>query len=139
MLRDRHGLASVVVWGPGEEERLAREVVASARGAAMLAPPTTIADIVALTRGAALMVSGDTGPAHIASAVGTPLVGIYGPTRPARNGPLSARDITVSRDAVCRCHHLRRCTQDQMCLLDIPVEEVVDAVERRLALEPSRV
>jgi ADP-heptose:LPS heptosyltransferase len=85
------------------------------------------------------MVSGDTGPAHIASAVGTPLVGIYGPTRPARNGPLSPRDITVSRDAVCRCHHLRRCTQDRMCLLDIPVEEVVDAVERRLALEPSRV
>ena len=139
MLGDRHGLASVVVWGPGEEEGLAREVVASARGAAMLAPPTTIADIVALTRGAAIMVSGDTGPAHIASAVGTPLVGIYGPTRPARNGPLSARDITVSRDAVCRCHHLHRCTQARMCLLDIPVEEVVDAVERRLALEPSRV
>ena len=138
MLRERHGLTPVVLWGPGEDQ-LARDVVAAAGGAAVLAPATTIADLVAFARGAALMVSGDTGPAHIASAVGTPLVGIYGPTRPARNGPLSPRDITVSRDTVCRCHHLRRCTQARMCLLDVAVEEVVDAVERRLAVETTRV
>jgi heptosyltransferase-1 len=137
-LRERHDLWSVVLWGAGEQA-LAEEVVRVARGAAMLAPPTTIADLVALARGAALMVSGDTGPTHVASAVGTPIVGIFGPTRPARNGPLSSRDVTVSRDASCRCHHLRRCTQPRMCLLDLPVQEVVGAVERRLALEPSRV
>jgi ADP-heptose:LPS heptosyltransferase len=66
-------------------------------------------------------------------------VGIYGPTRPARNGPMSPRDITVSRDAACRCHHLRRCRLDRMCLLDIQVAEVVNAVERRLSPEPDRV
>jgi len=137
-LRDRHDLMSAVLWGPGEES-LARDVVAGANGTAILSPPTAVADIVALSRGAALMVSGDTGPAHIASAVGTAVVGIYGPTRPARNGPLSPHDITVSRDAVCQCHHLRRCVRDRMCLLDIGVGEVLDAVERRLAAEPSRV
>jgi lipopolysaccharide heptosyltransferase I len=137
-LRERHGLTSVVLWGPGEEA-LAQEVVAAAGGAAMLSPATTIRDLVALTRGAALMVSGDTGPTHIASAVGTPIVGIYGPTRPARNGPLSPLDVTVSRDAVCECHHLRQCTRDRMCLLDIEVAEVVGAIERRLAAEPTRV
>jgi len=136
-LRDRHDLMSVVLWGPGEES-LAEEVVAGAGGAAMLSPPTGIADLVALSRGAALMVSGDTGPAHIASAIGTPIVGIYGPTRPARNGPLSPHDVTVSRDAICQCHHLRRCVRDRMCLLDIESAEVVGAVERRLAAEPSR-
>ena len=133
-LRRRHGLASVVLWGPGEE-RLAAEVVALAAGAAVVSPRTTIADLVALARRAALMVSGDTGPTHIAAAVGTPIVGIYGPTRPARNGPMSPSDVTVSRDDVCRCHHLRRCTQARMCLLDIGVAEVLDAVERRLAAE----
>ena len=138
VLRERHGLTSVVLWGPGEEA-LAQEVVEAANGAAVLSPPTTIRDLVALTRGAALMVSGDTGPTHIAAAVGTPIVGIYGPTRPARNGPLSPHDVTVSRDAVCACHHLRQCTRDRMCLLDIEVAEVVDAVERRLAAEPTRV
>jgi lipopolysaccharide heptosyltransferase I len=133
-LRARHGLMSVVLWGPGEET-LAAEVVASADGAAVVSPRTSIADLVALARRAALMVSGDTGPTHIAAALGTPIVGIYGPTRPARNGPMSPRDITVSRDSVCQCHHLRRCKLDRMCLLDIEVAEVVDAVERRLAVE----
>ncbi len=137
-LRARHGLMSVVLWGPGEEA-LAAEVVAGANGAAVISPRTTIADLVALARRAALMVSGDTGPTHIAAALGTPLVGIYGPTRPARNGPMSPLDVTVSRDTACRCHHLRRCRLDRMCLLDIEVAEVLDAVERRLDAEKTRV
>ena len=104
-----------------------------AGGAALLSPKTSIADLVALIHGAALMVSGDTGPTHIAAALGTPIVGIYGPTRPSRNGPWAPGDITLSRDALCRCHHLRRCTQPRMCLLDIDAAEVAAAVERRLA------
>jgi heptosyltransferase I len=131
-LRDEHALQSVVIWGPGEEA-LAREVVAASAGAAILSPRTSIADLVALSRGAALFVSGDTGPAHIAAAVGTPIVGIYGPTRPSRNGPWSPDDVTVSRDAVCQCHHLRRCRLETMCLADIQVAEVHAAIERRLA------
>jgi lipopolysaccharide heptosyltransferase I len=137
-LGERHGVTSVVLWGPGEES-LAGEVVAQARGAAVLSPKTTVGDLVAMARGAALMVSGDTGPTHIAAAVGTPIVGLYGPTRPVRNGPMSPLDITVSRDAICQCHHLRRCRVARMCLLDIAADEVIAAVERRLAAEPSRV
>jgi lipopolysaccharide heptosyltransferase I len=131
-LNDRHGLRSVIVWGP-DERPLAEAVVAAAPGAALLSPPTTIADMVALARGATVMVSGDTGPTHIASAVGTPVVGIYGPTRPERNGPWLAEDETVSRADVCECHHLRQCRRPRMCLLDIDTEEVLAAVERRLA------
>ena len=137
-LRARHGLMSVVLWGPGEEA-LAQEVVAGAgAGAAVASPKTTIADLVALARGATLMVSGDTGPTHIAAALGTPLVGIYGPTRPVRNGPMSPDDVTVSRDGICECHHRRRCTRERMCLLDIEVEEVMAAVERRLSTGVTR-
>lgn len=130
-LRERNGLRSIVLWGPGERG-LADEVVASGGGAAIMAPQTTIADIAALAASASVMVSGDTGPTHIASAVGTPLVGIYGPTRPERNGPLGPGDESVSRAAVCACHHLRECRLDRMCLLDIDTDEVFDAVERRL-------
>jgi lipopolysaccharide heptosyltransferase I len=137
-IAERHSLRSVVLWGPGERA-LAEEVVALAGSAAVLSPQTAIADVVALARGACVMVSGDTGPTHIAAAVGTPLVGIYGPTRPERNGPWDARDITVSRADVCECHHLRRCRRATMCLMDIEVGEVLDAIERRLAAEPSHV
>jgi lipopolysaccharide heptosyltransferase I len=131
VLHERRGLMSVVLWGPGELE-LGEALVSQAPGAALLSPPTSIADIVALARGAAVMVSGDTGPTHIAAAVGTPIVGLYGPTRPERNGPWRAEDLTVSRAEVCQCHHLRRCRLERMCLLDIQVDEVVRAVERRL-------
>jgi lipopolysaccharide heptosyltransferase I len=136
-LRDRHGWRSVVLWGPGEAA-LADEAVAASSGAAIAAEPSSVADIVALARGARLMVSGDTGPTHIAAAVGTPIVGIYGPTRPARNGPIDARDEVVSRDEICRCHHLRRCKLDRMCLLDIEAAEVLSAIERRMASLPAR-
>ncbi|HEV2983741.1 MAG TPA: glycosyltransferase family 9 protein [Vicinamibacterales bacterium] len=136
-LLERHRLASIVLWGPAEEA-IADAVIASSQGAAVSIGTTTIADVVALARGAAIMVSGDTGPMHVASAVRTPIVGIYGPTRPARNGPMTPQDVTVSRDDVCHCHHLRRCKLDRMCLLDITVEDVVSAVDRRLAVERVR-
>ena len=129
-LRQRHGVASAVIWGPGERP-LAEQVVALAEGAALLVPETRIADIVALARRASVMVSGDTGPTHIAAAVGTPVVGIYGPTRPERNGPWRAGDVSVKAPD-CECHHLRACRRARMCLLDIEVGDVLTAVERRL-------
>lgn len=136
-LRARQALPSIVLWGPGERQ-LADEVVSDADGAAIQAPQTTIEDIAALAQAAAVMVSGDTGPTHIASAMGTPLVGLYGPTRPERNGPLGIDDESVSRAGVCQCHHLRQCKLPRMCLLDIEVSEVLAAVERRLAAAERR-
>jgi heptosyltransferase-1 len=130
-LRDRHQLMSVVLWGPGERE-LAQAVVAGAHDSAVMTPETSIADVVALCRDASVIVSGDTGPTHIAAAVGTPIVGIYGPTRPERNGPWRPEDVTVSRASICECHHLRKCRRERMCLLDIEVSEILAAVERRL-------
>ena len=65
------------------------------------------------------MVSGDTGPLHIAAAVGTPIVAIFGPTDPARNGPWTADDITLSRFGQCVCHYRRRCRRARACIEDI--------------------
>jgi lipopolysaccharide heptosyltransferase I len=131
-LRERHGLRSVVLWGPGEEAA-ASAVVAASRGAAEQAPATSITDIVSIATGASLMVSGDTGPLHIAAAVGTPIVALFGPTRAERNGPWSASDISITRYDQCVCHYERRCRRAQPCIDDISVEEVIAAVERRVA------
>jgi lipopolysaccharide heptosyltransferase I len=131
ILRERFGLIPFVLWGPGEEA-LARAVADASAGAARVAPRTAIADLVELSRAASLMVSGDTGPIHIAAAVGTPIVGIYGPTSPERNGPWSPDDVCLSRFEACRCHHRRRCTARTWCLDDITVAEVASAVDRRM-------
>jgi lipopolysaccharide heptosyltransferase I len=128
----RWGLRSIVLWGPGEEA-LAGAVSHASDGAALPAPSTTLADLAAVLRAARLVVAGDTGPLHLAAALGTPVVGLFGPTDPARNGPWAPADVTVSRSARCRCSHERRCTAAEWCLDDVAVAEVVEAVARRLA------
>jgi heptosyltransferase-1 len=132
VIRERLGLTSLVLWGPGEEA-LASAVVAASKGAAKAAPPTSIIDIASLARGARLMISGDTGPLHIAGAVGTPIVALFGPTRAERNGPWSPVDISITRFDRCVCHYERRCRRAQPCIDDIGVDEVLAAVERRVA------
>jgi lipopolysaccharide heptosyltransferase I len=133
-LRERRGVRSVALWGPGEAE-LASEVARLSGGAAIAAPATGLRDLVALSRAASLMVSGDTGPTHIAGAVGTPIVAIFGPTDPARNGPWAAGDRVVSRYGACDCHYQRVChrSSDRWCLLDVSVEDVQRAVDERLS------
>jgi ADP-heptose:LPS heptosyltransferase len=78
------------------------------------------------------MVSGDTGPLQLSAAVGTPIVGIFGPTDGARNGPWSAEDIMLSRFSACSCPYRRRCSAIRWCLDDIGVEQVTGAITRRL-------
>jgi lipopolysaccharide heptosyltransferase I len=130
-LRDRTGLHSLVTWGP-KERALADAVARASGGAATAAPATSVPDLAALMRSAALVISGDTGPLHIAAAVGTPIVGLFGPTRPERNGPWDPRDVVISRAETCVCHHKRQCLRGAPCINDIAVEQVVTAAERRL-------
>jgi heptosyltransferase-1 len=134
-LREHHGLRSQVLWGPGERP-LAEAVSAESSGAAVPAPPTRIADVLALARGARLVISGDTGPLHLAAAAGAPVIGLYGPTTPARNGPWMPDDLTVSRFEGCGCHYQRRCRRTSRCIDDISVADVRQAVDDRLARAP---
>ncbi len=131
-LRDRTGLPSLVTWGPSERD-LADAIVGASSGAATAAPATSVSDLGALMRDAALVVAGDTGPLHIAAAMGTPLVGLYGPTWPERNGPWDPNDIVISRAGVCVCHHKRQCLRGAPCINEITLDEVVTASVTRLA------
>jgi heptosyltransferase-1 len=129
-LKEIRGLTSVVLWGPGEEG-LAGAVVETSGGAARLGPSTNLADLLALSRAAALMVSGDTGTLHIACAAGTPTISLFGPTDPHRNGPWLDTDVTVSRYGACGCHYERRCRKPEWCLGSIGVAELTAAIQQR--------
>jgi lipopolysaccharide heptosyltransferase I len=132
LMRDRLGLRSFVLWGPGEDA-VAAEVALASHGAASVAPATTITDLASIARGARVMISGDTGPLHIAAAVGVPIVALFGPTRAERNGPWIGADITLSRYEGCQCHYERRCRRTSPCIDEIRIDEVWLAVERRVA------
>jgi heptosyltransferase I len=125
-------LPSLVVFGPGEEE-MARVVVETSKGAARLAPRTSVVELLPYIRRARLFVSGDTGPLHLASALGVPAVAIFGPTDPARNGPFGEGDVTVWKKVACSPCYKTRCPGfGNVCLTSIEVEDVLAAVKTRL-------
>lgn len=90
------GLDPIVRWGPGERDR-AQLIVAGSGGAASLAPASPPAASARLAAHAALFVGADTGPTHLAAAAGTPTIALYGPTDPARFGPVGPR-VRILRD-----------------------------------------
>jgi heptosyltransferase-1 len=79
------GTQPVLVWGNATERDVAERVAAAGHG--IVAPPTSIPQLAGLIAAAAILVSGDTGPLHLALALGTPAVGLFGPVPAERNGP----------------------------------------------------
>jgi heptosyltransferase-1 len=109
--------------------REANEVVAASDGAAR-ALPCSIPQLIALTRRAAVVIAGDTGPLHLAAALERPVVGIYGPTDPARNGPYATRS-RVLRDSESATSHKRKHVAEPG-MLHISIEDVVSAARELL-------
>jgi heptosyltransferase-1 len=124
----KDGLCSLINYGPGEEE-LAVAVEAAGAGAARKIS-CSISELIALTRRARLFIGGDTGPMHLAAALKIPVVAIFGPTNPARNGPFGTRSI-VLRSASSMTDHTRR-REPEQGLLEITVGEVVAATRKLL-------
>ena len=122
------GLCSLINYGPGEEE-LALAVEAASEGSAQKIS-CSISELIALTRRARLFVGGDTGPMHMAAALKIPVVAIFGPTNPARNGPFGTRSI-VLRSASSLTDHTRR-REPELGLLEITVGGVVAATRKLL-------
>jgi len=87
----------------------------------------SIGQLIACTRRASLFIGGDTGPLHLAAALNIPVVGIYGHTNPARNGPYGTRAIVLRHPASKRDHTRR--SEPEMGLLTITVNDVMEAAQ----------
>jgi heptosyltransferase-1 len=135
------GLRCVVNYGPGEDELIAA-VKAASGDADPIAYNGSLSQLMSLLRHAACIVGGDTGPLHLAVALATPCVAIFGPTDPARNGPYrieEAGDVSNldtalrSGDAVTT---YKRRDEPDASLLKIDVEMVFDAVRQQVERRP---
>lgn len=105
----------LVIWGPGERSR-AEEIARAS--SARLAPRTSFRELAYLLRRASLMISGDTGPIHLAAVIGTPAIGLYGPTNPRRNGPYG------------QVHHCVESWSSTRLMHSIQVRQVLEMMER---------
>lgn len=135
-LRGATGHGVEVAVAPGEEE-LALRVVEASYGAAAAVPALDLATLASRLRQARLVLGGDTGPTHLAHALGTPVLCLMGPTDPGRHGPYGAPERALSIRLPCSfCY--KRFDEAKACLLSIPPRRVVEHALRLLAAPPSR-
>lgn len=95
---------------------------------------TTLRDLAYLYGLSLLVVTTDSGPMHVAAAVGTPTVAIFGPTDPARTGPYGANHTIVRKDLPCSPCFLKKCATGK-CMKEISADEVFEAVRKAMNSE----
>jgi len=123
-------LQVAVTTGPGEEElfRIIEDHSGGTRPAHLILPFVRLIPLLARAR---LVIGGDTGPVHLACALGVPVVAIHGPSSPIRNGPWGTRGEAVYRTLHCSFCYGRTCPRERECM-DLGEGEVFDAVQRCL-------
>jgi 3-deoxy-D-manno-octulosonic-acid transferase/heptosyltransferase-1 len=124
-LIDRYGVA-VAFTGSTEDERVVNEILSfMKKTAANLAGKTSLKTLAAVYKKAACVVSTDTGPMHMAAAVGTPVVALFGPTAPWRTGPFGSSHQIIRAEIKCSPCFKRQCKTID-CMKQISVERVLD-------------
>lgn len=126
-LRERFGLASVIAGGAGD-----RDLGEQIPGAVNLCGQTSLMQLVVLLRRAALAITNDSGPMHIAAALNRPLVSLFGPTNPIRTGPFGHEQSVVRANIDCSPCYSRNCSRNQKCLRELGIEAVLRKAEREM-------
>ncbi len=121
---------TVVLTGSAAEENEILAILRESAAQHAAYVPASIRQFITLARRARLFIGGDTGPMHLAAAVGTPIVAMFGPTDPSRNGPFDPADITLSNGEP--VNHTRRAKTPRF-LEGVSIADVVAAVHERLA------
>ncbi len=128
--QQRH-LQTVVVWAGAQERAWADQIITTSGGVAHMAPQTSLSELGELCRRARLFVGSDTGPLHLAAAVGTQCVGLFGPMPGSRNGPYGEGHITLQKMCLEGSSRARRTASDES-MRAITVEDVTTACDQIL-------
>jgi len=125
--------ARVLLFGKEEEQPIAHEILGylGARGID-LTGKTDLLQLAGLLERCRLLITNDTGTMHVATAVGTPVVALFGSTDPVTTGPWGGGHVVVKKDVACSPCWKRICPTDHRCMKRITVEEVEEVVEDQL-------
>lgn len=121
---------SILLWGTEEEKSIAQTI--GKKTDTPLAPFLTLKEVIALVKKASLLISGDTFALQVACAFSRPVVGLFGPTNPRRNGPFSLQDKVAFHELECSYCYRRSCSSLE-CLKKITPDEVAKLSLQRLA------
>lgn len=127
-----YGASIVLPWGPGQLPE-AEKIRLIMKQSALIPPATTLKQLGALLNRCTCVISNDSGPMHIAAAVGTPVLGIYGPTSPMLQGPFGEKHVTVGKQGLdCLGCNLTKCPIGHPCMLELSVDSVMQGVKELL-------
>jgi len=127
-IRNMYNTEFLILWGPGDEND-AEYIISNLGGHAMLAPKTDLKQMAGLINKCGLILANDSGPMHIAAALGKPTLGIFGPTNPVAHGPYSPlSDYVIKEDLFCIICNKLECPFKHECMLDLPVESVINKI-----------
>lgn len=137
-LNDSGRRPAVVLIGAKGEEPLGRLIASrlTAR-AAVLSGATSIRELMAVIKRCAVLVTNDTGPMHIASAVGVPVVAIFGPTDWRTTSPYGEEHALLRHPVDCAPCLLRECPIDHRCMMGVSVDQVYDAGVKLITADKS--
>lgn len=129
MIAERHGMTPLLFWGPGEKEEVKR-IQGMMRSEGHLIPKTSLKEMGAFLESCSYLVSNDSGPMHIAAALGVPTLGIFGPTSPQLQGPYGGIHQVVRHEALdCLECNLTECPIGNICMKELPVETVYSSFQ----------
>ncbi len=126
---EEHGAVVVITWGPGEKQ-MAETVLDNMKQTGLLAPPTDLLQLAALLERGRVMVTTDTGPLHLAAAVGLSTVALFGPTNQAKWNPRSDRHEAIKKEIVCWPCNFHHCNNEYQCMDLIEIEDISGHVTR---------
>jgi heptosyltransferase-2 len=129
----REWKAGILIFGKKEEGLLARKILEYVgNDASDLTGKTTLLQLAALLERCRLLLTNDTGTMHVAAAVNAPVVALFGPTDPATTGPWGNSHVVIRKNVPCSPCMKRLCPTDHQCMELITVEEVEEAVNKKL-------
>lgn len=124
-LNEKYKVSFLILWGPGDEYD-ADYIKNHFPGNTVLAPKTTVKQMAGLINNCNFIIANDSGPMHMAVALGIPTLGIYGPTDPEKHGPYSDKsDYVLKEDLFCiKCNYLI-CPYNHDCMLQLSISEII--------------
>ena len=131
-LVDTYRATIVLTWGPGQLPEV-EKIRSLMKHKPFIPPATSLKQLGALLKHCRCVISNDSGPMHIAAAVGTPVLGIYGPTSPVLQGPFGDKHVTVTKEGLdCLGCNYTKCPIGHPCMLELSVDVVMEGVQQLL-------
>lgn len=131
-IMQKYKVIFLVLWGPGDESD-ANFIKNYLKDDAVLIPEVNIGKMSSLIKNCALVIANDSGPMHIAAALGVPTLGIFGPTNPKAHRPFSPNsDYVIKEDLHCIICNKLECPYNHECMRELSVDEVLKKVQKLL-------